>query len=79
MYPEYETITPVIGSDGIITNFVAVKEDISERRAMQEENNDLQISYIRIRRLSPWGVRRRHIHDFNNTCWFPLSDMPRWE
>ena len=35
-YPEEMTITPVAGADGKITHFVAVKQDIAERRRAEE-------------------------------------------
>jgi PAS domain S-box-containing protein len=36
LYPEEMTITPVAGADGKITHFVAVKQDIAERRRAEE-------------------------------------------
>jgi PAS domain S-box-containing protein len=36
LYPEEMTITPVTGADGKITHFVAVKQDIAERRRAEE-------------------------------------------
>jgi nitrogen fixation negative regulator NifL len=35
-YTEEQTITPVVGEDGAITGFVAVKEDITEKRRLAE-------------------------------------------
>lgn len=36
-YWEYATISPIINEDGEITHFVAVKENISERKKLEEE------------------------------------------
>ena len=37
IYPEEQTITPVRGKDGAITHFVAIKQDISERKDQEEQ------------------------------------------
>lgn len=37
LYWERVTMGPVINEDGLITNFLAVKEDITEQKAMEEE------------------------------------------
>ncbi|MGZ8846415.1 MAG: response regulator [Pyrinomonadaceae bacterium] len=47
-YFEEQTITPVLSETGEITNFIAVKQDISERKCAEEE---LRTSEIRYRRL----------------------------
>ncbi|MCA1761179.1 MAG: PAS domain S-box protein, partial [Bacteroidales bacterium] len=36
-YWEKAVISPIVNSDGVITNFVAIKEDITERNKMFEE------------------------------------------
>jgi signal transduction histidine kinase/CheY-like chemotaxis protein len=36
LYPEEQTITPVRDESGQITHFIAIKEDISERKRLQE-------------------------------------------
>jgi len=36
LYPEEQTITPVLDAAGAITHFIAIKQDISERRAAAE-------------------------------------------
>ncbi|NUN69701.1 MAG: PAS domain S-box protein [Bacteroidetes bacterium] len=35
-YYEEQTITPLLGPDGAVTHFISIKQDITERRAMQE-------------------------------------------
>jgi len=60
LYTEEQTITPVYGAQGQITHFIAVKQDITERRRMEEQlrrTNKLEA----IGRLAG-GVA----HDFNN-------------
>ncbi len=37
LYWEKAVISPIVNSDGVITNFVAIKEDITERKKMVEE------------------------------------------
>ena len=41
LYWEYAVITPVVNEDGLITNYVAVKENITERKRLQEEQKEL--------------------------------------
>ena len=38
LYVEEQTITPVTNPDGEITNFIAIKQDISERNRIEMEN-----------------------------------------
>jgi PAS domain S-box-containing protein len=42
LYWEAAVISPIMGPDGVITNFVAVKEDITERRALESELRQAQ-------------------------------------
>ena len=48
-YWEFATITPVFGEDGKITNFLALKENITERKQAEENleraNLDLRLAY----------------------------------
>ncbi len=37
VYDESQTITPVVDSDGIVRHFVAIKQDVSERKAKDAE------------------------------------------
>ncbi len=49
IYWEFATITPVFGEDGKITNFLALKENITERKQAEENleraNLDLSLAY----------------------------------
>ncbi len=41
LYWEYASISPIRNSGGIITHFLAIKEDITERKCMEAEINDI--------------------------------------
>ena len=49
-YTEEQTISPVRDEGGRITHFVAVKQDVTERRRMEE---GLRAANERLRRSSP--------------------------
>ncbi len=49
LYPELMTITPVCGKDGHISGFVAIKQDFTERKRIEEE---LRNSEERFRQLA---------------------------
>jgi len=44
LYWEFASISPVKDKNGVITNFVAVKENVTERKRMEEELRALNIS-----------------------------------
>ncbi|MFQ5713568.1 MAG: PAS domain S-box protein [Candidatus Scalinduaceae bacterium] len=44
LYWEFASISPVKNAEGVITNFIAVKEDITERKQMDEELRKLNES-----------------------------------
>jgi len=59
-YHEQMTITPVRGPDGAVAHYVAIKEDATERRQMEERLRDSQ-------RLEAVGRLAGGVaHDFNN-------------
>lgn len=41
LYWEYAVISPIVNKQGEITNFIAVKENITERKKMQEDQKEL--------------------------------------
>jgi PAS domain S-box-containing protein len=59
-YTEEMTITPVRGADGLIAHFVAVKQDVTERRQLENQLRQAQ-------KLEAVGTLAGGIaHDFNN-------------
>lgn len=44
LYWEMAYISPVTGADGVITHYVAVKEDITERKRIEEQLRELSLS-----------------------------------
>ena len=60
LYDEEMTITPVKNSEGTITHFVAVKEDVSDQKELQRQ-------LIQAQKLESIGTLASGIaHDFNN-------------
>lgn len=58
MFWEYASISPIFNSDGIITHFVAVKEEITERKRMEAE---LQSAYHHLKKLTDQLRNELHI------------------
>ncbi|MGV3756082.1 MAG: PAS domain S-box protein [Verrucomicrobiota bacterium] len=60
LYDEEMTITPVLDAAGRITNFIAIKQDISQRKQMEAQ-------YLRAQRMEGIGMLAGGIaHDLNN-------------
>lgn len=60
LYNEWMTVTPVAGDDGQIAHFIATKEDITERKSLEDELTQAQ-KLDAIGRLAG-GIA----HDYNN-------------
>ncbi|WFB35035.1 PAS domain S-box protein [Kiritimatiellota bacterium B12222] len=60
LYPEEMTITPMKNENGIISHYIAVKQDISEKKNLQE-------LFLRAQRLESVGTLASGVaHDLNN-------------
>jgi PAS domain S-box-containing protein len=73
LYHEQMTITPVLGADGKVLHYVAIKEDVTEQRRIDERMRDAQ-------RLEAVGRLAGGVaHDFNNLlqAMLGLSDLLR--
>ena len=67
LYWELNHISPVIGSNGKAHNFLAIKEDISERIRAEEEREKLQAQLMQAQKMETVGRFAGGIaHDFNN-------------
>jgi len=62
VYPEWLTITAVLGSDGQVTNYVGIFSDISERKAGEEQLRKLT-AHIQTAREEEKTRIAREIHD----------------
>ncbi|MCC6214762.1 MAG: PAS domain S-box protein [Polyangiaceae bacterium] len=67
VYPEEETITPVVDAAGAVTHFIAVKQDITLRKREEEERWKLEEQLRVSERLNAVGRLAGGVaHDFNN-------------
>ena len=67
-YTEEETITPVVGPNGKITHFIAIKQDVSERKAAQM---DLQKMNAQLQELDQ--LRVQFFADISHELRTPLT------
>ncbi|MCX5766056.1 MAG: PAS domain S-box protein [Gemmatimonadetes bacterium] len=67
-YTEAETITPLIGLQGAITHFIAVKQDLTERLVLEEQVRQSQ------KKWSRWGSWPAESRTTSITCW-PSSSV----
>ena len=66
-YTEEETITPVRGERGEISHFIAIKHDITSRKALEAENKNLTEQFYQAQKMDSIGQLAGGIaHDFNN-------------
>lgn len=60
LYTEEMTVTPVINDQGVITNFIAIKQDVTEQK-------NLQMQLFQTQKVESIGTLAGGIaHDFNN-------------
>jgi diguanylate cyclase (GGDEF)-like protein/PAS domain S-box-containing protein len=56
LYDELLTITPILDTDGKVQNFIAIKEDITERKLAQEQIEAAHIRLLTVIENFPGGV-----------------------
>lgn len=59
LYHEHETITPVTDSRGAITHFIAIKEDVTDRRRTESQIRQLTRIYSVLSEINQLIVRER--------------------
>ncbi|MFO0934210.1 MAG: PAS domain S-box protein [Planctomycetota bacterium] len=66
-YTELATIAPVHDAAGAVTHFVAVKEDLTDRRAMEARAVSAEARFLQAQKLEAVGQLAGGVaHDFNN-------------
>ncbi|MCB9120047.1 MAG: PAS domain S-box protein [Caldilineaceae bacterium] len=67
LYTEVQTITPVRDNLGRITHFIAIKQDITQRKALETENQKLAEQFSQAQKMDSIGNLAGGIaHDLNN-------------
>jgi PAS domain S-box-containing protein len=56
LYHEEETITPVFGTNGKITHFIAIKQDLTARREAEAKLRDSELRYRRLFEAAKDGI-----------------------
>jgi PAS domain S-box-containing protein len=61
LYPEELTITPLLGSNRDVEHFIAIKQDISERKRAEASLLDSQQALLRAHSLTQLSLQRLHV------------------
>jgi len=78
LYWEAVSISPITNSEGAIAHFLAVKEDVTEKKRLEEERRQFEAQLLQSQKLETIGTLAGGIaHDFNNllTPIIGYSDM----
>ncbi|MBI3585958.1 MAG: PAS domain S-box protein [Ignavibacteriales bacterium] len=61
------SVNPVYSADGIMTGFIAVQKDITQRKTIENEKKSLEDQIIQMQKMESLGTLAGGIaHDFNN-------------
>jgi len=75
-YWESASISPVKNTEGVITHFVAVKEDITESKRLEKEKQDMEIKMLVSSKLATLGKMAAGIaHEINQPLTYISSSI----
>lgn len=72
LYDEEQTITPVVNEEGQIINFIAIKEDVTQRKQAETERKKVLDRQIAINRI---GLRLRSTLDMGELCQIAYEEL----
>ena len=71
LYTEEQTITPVLGGDGTISHFIAIKQDISERREAEQALRRSEGSFRHLFEANPLPM---YVYDTTTLAFLAVND-----
>jgi PAS domain S-box-containing protein len=78
LYWEQASISPIKDADGVVTSFVAVKEDINQRKLAEQIRADLERKLVHRDRIESLGILAGGVaHDINNILMVVLGNAER--
>ncbi len=63
LYSEEMTITPVVDVDGKVSQFIAIKQDVTERKNAQKDTQKSESKFIKIFQTTPDGIAITRLKD----------------